>query len=66
ALATGESITVAARTAIQERLDRVRRQRESRVETDLTDIIRRGRARVSVDRRTSEEILGYDDMGLPR
>ncbi|MGL5811640.1 MAG: type II toxin-antitoxin system VapB family antitoxin, partial [Nocardioides sp.] len=46
ALATGESITVAARTAIQERLDRVRRQRESRVETDLTDIIRRGRARV--------------------
>lgn len=61
--ATGESITVATRQAIQERLNRVRRQPVK--SQDLSDIIRRGRGRQNLDDRTDEEILGYDADGLP-
>lgn len=60
---TGESITVATRTAVSERLQALRRR--TRPETDLTDIIRRGRARPLIDDRTEDEILGYDSSGLP-
>lgn len=60
---TGESITVALRTAVQQRLESVRRR--PRAESDLTDIIRRGRARAQIDARTESEILGYGDDGLP-
>ena len=62
--ATGESITVATRLAIQERLNRVRRRPAQG--QDLSDIIRRGRARPNLDDRTDDEILGYDAEGLPR
>ncbi|MGL5861630.1 MAG: type II toxin-antitoxin system VapB family antitoxin [Phycicoccus sp.] len=63
---TGETITVAARRAIEERLTRVRaRHTTRRSKTDLYDIIRRGRERVVLDTRTAEEIIGYDDDGLP-
>jgi antitoxin VapB len=62
---TGESITVAAKIAIEERLTRVRRQREVAMSRDLTAIIHRGRARPMLDDRSNDEILGYDDSGLP-
>ena len=61
--ATGESITVATRLAIQERLNRVRRRPAQG--RDLSDIISRGRARPNLDDRTEDEILGYDAHGLP-
>jgi antitoxin VapB len=62
---TGESITVAAKIAIEERLARVRARRGANPGQDLNEIIRRGRARPTADRRTSEEIVGYDEWGLP-
>jgi antitoxin VapB len=60
---TGESITVATRKALQERLRRVRgAERKSLLLAD-----RRRCAELPVlDPRTPEEIIGYDDRGLPR
>jgi antitoxin VapB len=64
---TGESITVAARRAIEERLTRIR-SRKSAVPAaeELHALIARGRARAVLDDRTAEEIVGYDEHGLPR
>jgi antitoxin VapB len=65
--ATGESITVAARRAIEERLQRVRAQAAAGARAnDLEAIIARGRRRRVFDERTADEILGYDGSGLPR
>ena len=66
AAVTGESITDAARTAFAERLQRVRSRSVS--ETDrarVQDIIDRARKREIVDTRTEDEILGYDENGIP-
>lgn len=60
---TGESLTVAMRRALEDRLRAVRR---TRPETDnLDEIIRRGRARQVLDNRPESAILGYDDAGMP-
>lgn len=66
AQATGESITVAARRAIEERLRRVQARSASGVEAQVQAIVERGRARAVLDERSAEEILGYDSAGLPR
>lgn len=67
AAATGESITVAARRAIEERLERIRARAEAdATRVDLGDLIERARSRPDLDLRAAEEILGYDDDGLPR
>ncbi len=66
AQATGESITVAAKIAIQERLARIQAQASAPTAGDLGEIIARGRARVTLDHRPVDEILGYDHSGLPR
>lgn len=66
AAATGESITVAARRALEERLQRVRARTAVRpTQHQLDEIIRRGRARRLKDSRTAEEIIGYNEHGLP-
>ncbi|WP_019876715.1 type II toxin-antitoxin system VapB family antitoxin [Sporichthya polymorpha] len=66
AAATGESITVAIRVAVEERLARVRRRNAAATTSDvLTEIIRRGRARAVVDSRGEDEILGYGPDGIP-
>lgn len=68
AAATGESITVAARRALEERLERVRhsqRASESDHRDVIDGIIARGRARPILDARPVDEILGYDENGLP-
>jgi len=65
--ATGESITVAARRAFAERLDRVRAQATAPdVQSELEAIISRGRDRATLDPRPADEIIGYDEHGLPR
>lgn len=64
--ATGESITVATKTALEERLRRFQVRGASGVEAQLQAIIDRGRARPTLDRRSAEEILGYDAAGLPQ
>lgn len=67
AAATGETITVAARRAIEERLQRIRaRQTAVSSARTLDEIIHRGRARAMLDPRSADEIIGYDDDGIPR
>lgn len=66
AAATGESITVATRCAIKERLARVRaRSGREPVLEELHLLIARGRSRDVLDDRSAEAILGYDEDGLP-
>lgn len=66
AAATGESITVAARIAIEERLARVRRRKVGSEQHDVVaEIVRRGRARPMLDDRSEDEILGYGPDGYP-
>lgn len=65
--ATGESLTRAIREALRERLDRVRAGRRGRRLVDELDDIADRCSRLPVrDDRTPEEILGYDEHGLPR
>lgn len=66
AAATGESITVAARIALQERLRRVTSRQESTGDAAvIQDIIDRARRRTVADERSDDEILGYDADGIP-
>ena len=64
---TGESITNAVQTALEERLARVRaQQRGRRLADELDEIAERcGRLPV-VDDREADDILGYGENGLPR
>lgn len=63
---TGESITVATRRAIEERLVRVKvRMDVAPLGDELGSLVFRGRARLQLDRRGPDEILGYDEHGLP-
>jgi len=62
---TGESITVATRRALEERLARLGRARPRGAHVVLSDIVERGRRRPVLDDRSPEEILGYDAHGLP-
>lgn len=64
--ATGETLTVAVRRALEERLARIRARTGAETSTeDLLEVIRRGRARATLDTRGAEEIIGYDERGLP-
>lgn len=63
---TGESLTQAIRQAVQERLARVERMRDTTSLADDLDRIALHCARLPVrDARDAEEIVGYDDRGLP-
>ena len=54
-------------TAIRARLERVRQRRSGRrLADDLNELARLCAALPVVDPRTGDEILGYDDNGLPR
>lgn len=64
---TGESKTDAVITALKERLARVRRQRLKRsLRDDLQEIVSQFDRLPLLDRRTPDEIIGYDEGGLPR
>ncbi|MHB1526052.1 MAG: type II toxin-antitoxin system VapB family antitoxin [Candidatus Dormibacteria bacterium] len=66
AKATGESLTTAVATALSERLERVRGLRRGQgLAAELTTIARRCAALPVLDARPEEEILGYDEHGLP-
>ena len=63
---TGESITVATRKALAERLRRITSTvGKSVLLEDLAAIRRRCAALPIQDSRKPDEILGYDDNGLP-
>jgi antitoxin VapB len=64
---TGESITTATRRAIEDRLRRVGGQaRRAALLEEMAEIRRRWSAMPVLDDRKPEEILGYDEHGLPR
>ena len=63
---TGEEIAQAVKTAIAERLERERRQRGRASVEALMEIARRYARRPVVDGRSPDEIIGYDERGLPR
>lgn len=64
---TGESLTNAIEQALRERLARLkRRQRSPELLDQLHEIARRVKALPVLDDRTPDEILGYDENGLPR
>jgi antitoxin VapB len=64
---TGESITVATRKALQERLRRVGgTDRKALLLADLAAIRRRCAELPVLDPGTPEEIIGYDECGLSR
>ena len=62
---TGETLTEAVTTALRERLDRIR----SRTRIDIAERLDRLSLEYSamrvVDDRTPDEIIGYDENGLP-
>jgi len=63
---TGETVTAAIRRAAEERLQRVRRKQTGRsLAEELLEIAKRCAALPDQDARTADEILGYDERGLP-
>jgi antitoxin VapB len=64
---TGETKTEAVTQALRDRLARLRRERIRRRLADELDEIATHCARLPVlDSRLPDEILGYDENGLPR
>jgi antitoxin VapB len=63
---TGENITTATRRAIEERLRRLGSpSRRAALLQDMAEIRRRWSEMRIVDDRSADEILGYDEHGLP-
>jgi antitoxin VapB len=66
AAATGETVTGAVHRAAEERLQRVRRQRAGRrLADEILEIGDRCAAMPDLDRRSPDEIVGYNEHGLP-
>lgn len=64
---TGETKTEAVTQALRERLERLRRARTKRRLVDELDEIASHCGALPVrDRRSADEIIGYDENGLPR
>ena len=64
---TGETKTEAVTQALRERLQRVRRARaKRRLADELDEIAVHCSALPVLDRRSADEIIGYDENGLPR
>jgi antitoxin VapB len=64
---TGENITEAIIQALEERLIRLKGRRSAtEVADEIWKISMRCRALPDIDRRGADEILGYDETGLPQ
>jgi antitoxin VapB len=63
---TGETLTEAVRVAVAERYERLRRARSGRsLASELTAIALRCSKRPVVSPLSDDEILGYDESGVP-
>ena len=63
---TGESLTEAIQKSLSERLDRLMRQRKSHLlKGQLEDILQRVDKLPVLDPRPPDQIVGYDENGLP-
>jgi antitoxin VapB len=64
---TGESLTGAIQKSLEERLERLKNQRKHQIVLDqLRDILQRVDRLPVLDPRSPDEIVGYDEDGLPR
>ena len=63
---TGESLTLAVRRSLAERLDRERlkRGRPRNVAARLEELAQYAAGLPDIDTRSAEEILGYDENGM--
>lgn len=67
ARATGENMTQAVRVAVDERLQRPSRKQAGRSLVERLDEIARHCGSLPVrSRRSEDDILGYDERGMPR
>jgi antitoxin VapB len=63
---TGESITTATKRALEERLHRVSgSRRKAQLLEDLAAIRERCAQLPTLDKREPDDVLGYDEDGLP-
>lgn len=63
---TGETKTQAVTKALRDRLDRLQRRRSGRrLADELNEIALHCASLPLLDSRNADEILGYDDHGLP-
>lgn len=65
AAATGESLTEAVRAALRERLERESKRGRRGVAAEMRRIQERVARLPVLDHRSPDEILGYDEHGLP-
>jgi antitoxin VapB len=63
---TGETLTEAVVVALQERLDREQAKRGASMRQRLARLAAEVRALPVADARAPEEIIGYDEAGVPR
>jgi antitoxin VapB len=64
---TGETKTEAVTQALRERIQRIRRARaKRRLADELDEIALHCSTLPARDRRSADEIMGYDENGLPR
>lgn len=64
---TGESLTGAIQKALEERLERLKQARRQQILAgQLEEILQRVDRLPVLDSRSPDEILGYDENGLPR
>ncbi len=64
---TGETLTQAVRTSLAERLarERLKQGRRASLADELEEIVQHFASLPVLDDRTPDEILGYDENGLP-
>ena len=63
---TGETLTETIRIALTERYERVRRARAARsLRDELNEIALRYARRPVISKLSEDEILGYDELGIP-
>ncbi len=64
---TGETLTEAVRTSLSERLkrERLKRGRPANLADELEAIVARSDGDPVLDSRSPDQILGYDENGLP-
>jgi antitoxin VapB len=64
---TGESLTEAIQRSLEERWERLKQQRKEHILAgQLDDLLRRVDALPTLDSRSEDEILGYDENGISR
>jgi antitoxin VapB len=63
---TGETVTGAITVAVEERIERLlQRGQAADAQAEVAALVRQIAALPDLDRRSADEILGYDDDGLP-